>query len=645
MNGRRFMPGLRPTGRGGLRPGPGSDPPTCLIATRPGVRPNQPGHVPSSRPPRAQWPRVQPLRREPRRAADAAARDRLADGSAACVPHPPAADGGGARARRRARGGEGARPLLPRVRQPHRGGALRRSAPTRGATTRLICVVEQPVDVVSLERTRGVPRPLPRARRRALAARRRRAERPAHRRAAPPRRRERRAGGRARDQPEHDRRGDRRASSPTGYAAASASRGSRAGFPSAATSSTPTRSPSAGRSPAAARCSTRWTTAPGTARSGRRSRSRRPRAGARRRPRRSTASQLVAWLSSTMSNHASATSSVPSPPRSAPTHGDRRQAASAVSRNAQRERRSKPDHATSQCSVSWCGPARRASQIVHGSRPRPIGAEDDRSPTCRSVGGRRLHGLPTLSQMTTTEFEAVPAVERRAARTPGLVVMKFGGTSVGDADEAEARRAARSSRRARPGARSSPSLSAMGDTTDELIRLAHEVSPTPAPARVRHARLGRRADLERARARWRSTTSATRPSRSPARRRGSSPTRRTRRRRSSRCARRRIHEALDARRDRARRRLPGRLRPTSHDVTTLGRGGSDTTAVALAAALGADACEIFTDVARRLHRRPAARPERAQARRASAYEEMLEMAASGAGVMARARSRSRAATV
>ena len=35
---------------------------------------------------------------------------------------------------------------------------------------------------------------------------------------------------------------------------------------------------------------------------------------------------------------------------------------------------------------------------------------------------------------------------------------------------------------------------------------------------------------------------------------------------------------------------------STHDVTTLGRGGSDTTAVALAAALGADACEIFTDV-------------------------------------------------
>ena len=48
------------------------------------------------------------------------------------------------------------------------------------------------------------------------------------------------------------------------------------------------------------------------------------------------------------------------------------------------------------------------------------------------------------------------------------------------------------------------------------------------------------------------------------------------------------------------------------EITTLGRGGTDATAVALAAALGA-ACEIYSDVPGRLHRRPAHRPERAQA--------------------------------
>ena len=52
---------------------------------------------------------------------------------------------------------------------------------------------------------------------------------------------------------------------------------------------------------------------------------------------------------------------------------------------------------------------------------------------------------------------------------------------------------------------------------------------------------------------------------------------------------------------------------TARDVTTLGRGGSDTTAVALAAAIGAEICEIYTDVDGRLQRRPADRPRRAQA--------------------------------
>ena len=52
---------------------------------------------------------------------------------------------------------------------------------------------------------------------------------------------------------------------------------------------------------------------------------------------------------------------------------------------------------------------------------------------------------------------------------------------------------------------------------------------------------------------------------------------------------------------------------TARDVTTLGRGGSDTTAVALAAAVGAEVCEIYTDVAGRLQRRPADRARRAQA--------------------------------
>ena len=67
-------------------------------------------------------------------------------------------------------------------------------------------------------------------------------------------------------------------------------------------------------------------------------------------------------------------------------------------------------------------------------------------------------------------------------------------------------------------------------------------------------------------------------------------------------------------------------------MTTLGRGGSDTTAVALAAALGADACEIYTDVDGVFTADPRIVGE-AQKLHAVSYEEMLEMAASGAKVL------------
>ncbi len=70
----------------------------------------------------------------------------------------------------------------------------------------------------------------------------------------------------------------------------------------------------------------------------------------------------------------------------------------------------------------------------------------------------------------------------------------------------------------------------------------------------------------------------------------------------------------------------------SLDVTTLGRGGSDTTAVALAAALGAEVCEIFTDVAGVFSADPRIVPK-ARKLPVLTFEEMLEMSASGAGVL------------
>ena len=69
------------------------------------------------------------------------------------------------------------------------------------------------------------------------------------------------------------------------------------------------------------------------------------------------------------------------------------------------------------------------------------------------------------------------------------------------------------------------------------------------------------------------------------------------------------------------------------DVTTLGRGGSDTTAVALAAALGADACEIYTDVSGVFSADPRIVPEARRLARVS-FEEMLDIAASGGRVLA-----------
>jgi aspartate kinase len=93
---------------------------------------------------------------------------------------------------------------------------------------------------------------------------------------------------------------------------------------------------------------------------------------------------------------------------------------------------------------------------------------------------------------------------------------------------------------------------------------------------------------------------------------------------------RRIHEALDA----ENIVLVAGFRgvSTDFDITTLGRGGSDTTAVALAAALGAEACEIYTDVDGVHTADPRVVPE-ARKLHAVSYEEMLELAAGGAKVL------------
>jgi len=231
--------------------------------------------------------------------------------------------------------------------------------------------------------------------------------------------------------------------------------------------------------------------------------------------------------------------------------------------------------------------------------------------------------------MTTLHFEAVPSVQL-LGRTPGLVVMKFGGTSVGDTDKLK-RVAARLVAAHEEGAKVVAVLSAMGHTTDELIRLAHEVSPEPHPReydmlvstgeRISNALCAMAIhDLGHEAVSFTGSQAGivTDASHTKAK---IVEVRATR-----------IHDALAENRIVLVAGFQG-VSSSTHDVTTFGRGGSDTTAVALAAALGADACEIFTDVPGVFTADPRIVPDALKLDTVS-YEEMLEMSASGAKVMA-----------
>ncbi|HEX7084706.1 MAG TPA: aspartate kinase [Gaiellaceae bacterium] len=226
------------------------------------------------------------------------------------------------------------------------------------------------------------------------------------------------------------------------------------------------------------------------------------------------------------------------------------------------------------------------------------------------------------------DFEAMPAVGS-AARTPGLVVMKFGGSSVADTDKLK-RVAERLVAAREGGSKVVGVLSAMGKTTDELIRLAHEVSERPHPReydmlvstgeRISNALcamaihdLGHEAvSLTGSQAGIVTDDSHTKAKIVEVR--GE-----------------RIHQALERDRIVLVAGFQG-VSSGTHDVTTLGRGGSDTTAVALAAALGADACEIFTDVEGVFTADPRIVPGALKLPSVT-YEEMLEMSASGSKVM------------
>ena len=211
----------------------------------------------------------------------------------------------------------------------------------------------------------------------------------------------------------------------------------------------------------------------------------------------------------------------------------------------------------------------------------------------------------------------------------GLIVQKYGGTSVADPDRIRAV-ADHVLRTHRAGHQVVVVVSAMGKSTDDFVRLAHDVSSAPhgremdmlltAGERISMALLcmaiidmglhavsftGSQAGI---------VTDT-------------------------------VHgkaKILEVKGDRIRETLAAGAVAvvagfqgisTDRDITTLGRGGSDTTAVALAASLGAEVCEIYTDVSGVFTADPRVVPEARKLARVS-FEEMLEMAATGGKVLA-----------
>jgi len=211
----------------------------------------------------------------------------------------------------------------------------------------------------------------------------------------------------------------------------------------------------------------------------------------------------------------------------------------------------------------------------------------------------------------------------------GLIVQKFGGSSVADAESIK-RVAARIAASKRSGQQVVVVVSAMGDTTDELIDLANQVSPMPtgreldmlltAGERISMALLAMAISNLGLEARSFTGSQA-----------GIITTSTHGRARVIDVTPGRIQEALAEGAIAIVAGFQGVAQDTK-DITTLGRGGSDTTAVALAAALDADVCEIYTDVDGVFSADPRIVPT-ARKLKSVTYEEMLELAASGAKVL------------
>ena len=209
------------------------------------------------------------------------------------------------------------------------------------------------------------------------------------------------------------------------------------------------------------------------------------------------------------------------------------------------------------------------------------------------------------------------------------IVMKFGGTSVAGPEDLK-RAAGRIVTERERGNSVVAVLSARGKTTDELLTMAAEISESPSPREMDMLlSTGERISCALcAMAIWDLGHQAISLTGSQAGIVTDSSHTKAR--------------IVDVRADRIEQALGAGnivlvagfqgVSTDSKDVTTLGRGGSDTTAVALAAALGASVCEIYTDVAGVFSADPRIVPD-AHKLDTISFEEMLEMSASGAGVL------------
>ena len=210
-----------------------------------------------------------------------------------------------------------------------------------------------------------------------------------------------------------------------------------------------------------------------------------------------------------------------------------------------------------------------------------------------------------------------------------IIVQKYGGTSVGSVERIQAV-ADRVVAAREAGNDVVVVVSAMGDTTDDLMQMAHLIAPMPDPReldmlltageRIAMSLLGIAINARGCKA---ASYTGSQAGIMTDTQHGSAKIVEIRPKR--------IIEALESGVVVVLAGFQG-LSMTQYEITTLGRGGSDLTAVAMAGAIGADVCEIYTDVAGVFTADPRVEPKARKVDLIS-YDEMLELAAAGAKVL------------